>query len=131
MECFDKKKSRFDLPDIVTKYENEIAVNNAILGLGMCFLSQPVTKPTTMIDDQQFGTVKEMKLLGLVKSPDLKWNTYIDASVNLTIGTLAISAATATRKGQTIGLYNTCTWECDEERTSIGLYNTSTWECDE
>ena len=24
----------------------------------------------------------------------------------------------ATRKEQTIGLYNTCTWECDEERTN-------------
>ena len=71
-----------------------------------------------MIDDQKVDTVKEMKLLGLLRSPDLKWNTYIDASVNLTIGTLAISAATATRKGQTIGLYNTCTWECDEERTN-------------
>ena len=49
MERFDKKrkKSRFDLRDIVTKYEKGIAVNNTILGLGMCFLSQPVTKPTT------------------------------------------------------------------------------------
>ena len=56
---FWQKKSRFDLPDIVTKYENEIAVNNAILGLGMCFLSQPVTKPTTMIDDQQLARWKK------------------------------------------------------------------------
>ena len=120
MERFDKKrkKSRFDLRDIVTKYEKGIAVNNTILGLGMCFLSQPVTKPTTMIDDQQVDTVKEVKLLGLVKWSDLKGNTYIDATVNLRLGTLAISAARATRKGQTIGLYNTCTWECDEERTN-------------
>ena len=114
MERFDKKrkKSRFDLRDIVTKYEKGIAVNNTILGLGVCFLSQPVTKPTTMIDDQQVDTVKEVKLLGLVKWSDLKWNTYIDATVNLRLGTLAISAVRATRKGQTIGLYNTCRWEC-------------------
>ena len=35
-----------------------------------------------------------------------------------TIGYTILARGNAMRKGQTIGLYNTCTWECNEERTN-------------